>query len=170
VQFSAEFSDDDTLRRLAAQLDRAATRAGCGAALFCAGLAPWHDDPALLHRLAARMREPVAVVASADAWDLCALIASARAYAGSSLHGRIVAMACGVPRVNVAAEGGARKQAAYAATWDTPAMPGTVEPHELAGALTRSLEADPEPLQRLATDTARRYRLSFEALMRKLLQ
>ncbi len=164
VQFSADFGDSDTLGRLAAQLDQAAVHAGCGVALFCAGLAPWHDDPALLRQLAARMRKPVTVVASDDAWDLCALIASARAYAGSSLHGRIVAMACGVPRVNLAPACGASKQAAYAATWDTPAMPGTVEPHELAQALSRALDTDTALLHRLATRTARRYRLAFEAM------
>ena len=167
VQFSAEFADDDTLTRLATQLDLAAVQAGCGVALFCAGLAPWHDDPALLHRMAARMHQPAMVFASDDAWDLCALIATSRAYAGSSLHGRIVAMAFGVPRVNVLTAAQSRvatKQAAYAAAWDLATMPRTVAPHELAAAIDRALRVDAASLQRLAADQVRRYREAFDAM------
>ena len=54
--------------------------------------------------------------ASLELWDLCALIASSRAYAGSSLHGRIVAMAHRVPRVNLRG----RKQESVAESWDSP--------------------------------------------------
>ena len=164
VQLSAEFSDDDTLGPLATQLDLASAQCGCGVALFCAGLAPWHDDPALLHRLAVRMRQPAAVMASCDVWDLCALIATSRAYAGSSLHGRIVAMAFGVARVNIVMEGCGAKQAAYAATWDTPAMPATAAVHEVAQAVKRALQVDATELQQLAEMLARSYREGFDEL------
>ena len=167
VQFSTAFGDDDTLTQLAAQLDLAAEQAGCGVALFCAGRAPWHDDPAMLEGIATRMRQPTAVFASEDAWDVCAIIATSRAYAGSSLHGRIVAMAFGVPRVNVTAPHEAHvatKQAAYAASWDTPAMPTVVAPHELACAIDTALRVDAASLRDLAADLARRYRAAFDTI------
>ena len=31
---------------------------GLGLVMFCAGRAPWHDDPAVLHRLRARLAAP----------------------------------------------------------------------------------------------------------------
>ncbi len=122
VQFSADFGDDASLSEIAAQLDRVVAATGCGVALFRAGAAPWHDDLDSLRRVAQRMRaSSVRVFESLDVWDICALIASARAYCGSSLHGRIVAMAFALPRVNLchpscAPDSG--KQAAFAATWD----------------------------------------------------
>lgn len=167
VQFSTAFGDDDTLTQLAAQLDLAAEQAGRGVALFCAGRAPWHDDPAMLDRIVARMRQPAAVFASEDAWDVCAVIATSSAYAGSSLHGRIVAMAFGVPRINVTAPNEAHvatKQAAYATSWDTPAMPTAVAPHELAFAIDVALRVDAASLRDLAADLAQQYREAFDAI------
>src|SRR5262249_40319585 len=94
VQFSADFADDATLRTIAAQLGRIVAREGVGIVLFRAGAAPWHDDLDALQRVAARMRPGTAAVAeSLDVWDLCALVAGSRGFCGSSLHGRILAMA-----------------------------------------------------------------------------
>jgi hypothetical protein len=168
VQFSAEFGDDATLAEIAAQLDEIAAASGCGVALFCAGIAPWHDDPAALGRVASRMRRGrVELFGSFGLWDICALIARSRGYCGSSLHGRIVAMAYGLPRVSLAAAGtGAApaKAAAFAATWDSAAMPATIAPHEIAIALRQALAQDPLPLRQAATRLAAESRRAFAAL------
>jgi len=146
VQFSADFGDDDTLTRIATQLEQLVTATGLGIALFRAGAAPWHDDLEVLGRTAARIRgAPVRVFGSLDAWDICALIAASRGYCGSSLHGRIVAMAFGLPRVNLGGSGG--KQQAYSATWDLPEMPAAVGPDDLAAAMREALASDPARLR-----------------------
>jgi hypothetical protein len=164
VQLGAEFADDVTLACIASQLDRAAAAAGCGIALFRAGAAPWHDDEEVLERLAARLRPgSVHVFRSVVAWDLCALIAAARAYAGCSLHGRIVALAFARPRVNVECRAQAPrgltprhgKQGAFAATWDDPGMPGVVAPKDLGEALAAALRAGDERLRATARRVAR---------------
>jgi hypothetical protein len=146
VQLGAEFGDDATLDCLAAQLAPAASRAGCGIVLFRAGAAPWHDDERLLERLAARLRPGSArVFRSIASWDLCALVAASRAYAGSSLHGRIVALAFARPRVNIRDPAtGARpgKHEAFASTWDDLAMPGAVEPGALGAAIEAAMAVD----------------------------
>ena len=49
-------------------------------------------------------------------WDICALIAASRGFAGSSLHGRIVAQAFGVPVLEGIVPIGP-KVAAYRETW-----------------------------------------------------
>lgn len=167
VQFSAEFGDDETLDEIAAQLDRAAATTGFGVVLFRAGAAPWHDDLDCLRRVAARMRRrSVQVFESLDAWDVCALIATSRGYCGSSLHGRIVAMAFALPRVSLHRPGiGARagKQAAYAATWDSACSPATVGVADIAHALGAALATDRQRLRDLAGALAARYREDFEA-------
>jgi hypothetical protein len=119
VQFSADFADDATLRQLAAQLDAIGEQTGLGIVLFRAGAAPWHDDLAAYRRLAKFLRWPQCrVFESLNLWDICALLAQARAFCGSSLHGRIVALAFGVGGVSLMQDAQQTSKAgAYFSTW-----------------------------------------------------
>lgn len=168
VQFSADFGDDATLALIAAQLDQVVATTGLGVVLLRAGAAPWHDDLRSLARVAEHLGAGSArLLHSLDLWDLCALIASSRAFAGSSLHGRIVAMAFGRPRINLrppAALGSPCKQDAYAATWEAAGLPTVVEPGDLAAALHAALAAPPELLTHTARQLATQYRQGFATL------
>jgi hypothetical protein len=172
VQISADFGDDATLRRLAAQLDRVAMRDRLGIVLFRAGAAPWHDDMAVLRRLASCMQAgAVQAFESLDAWEVCALVASSRGYCGSSLHGRIVAMAFALPRIGLrppvaAADTG--KQAAYAATWDTIGMPGVAAVDDLAAAMVQALSVGAAPRRDSARRQAADCRARFTAICRAM--
>lgn len=167
VQFSADFGDDATLRAIASQLDRAAAATGFGIVFFRAGAAPWHDDTACYRRLVASMRTASArIFESLNVWDACALIAASRAYCGSSLHARIVALAFAVPRISLrhpAQEGRPSKQAAFVATWDFGGTPAVLNIDDIAGGFERALAADPMQLRHRADDLARRYRDGFLA-------
>lgn len=159
VQCSAVFGDDATLDALGAQLARCAADSGLGLVLLRAGAAPWHDDPAVLRRLARRLPPgAVRVADSLDAWDLCALLAGSRAVAASSLHGRIVAAAFGLPRISLQPLAPAQrigKLDAWVQAWE-PERPGSVvTPSGLSGALARALRephaARAETARRLAS-------------------
>ena len=114
LQFAAEHGDDDSLRLLAECLDSSSP--GMGVVMFRAGAAPWHDDLAVYTRLARLMPgRRIHVFESLDVWDICALIAGARACCCGSLHAWILAKALGVatppfPFLSW-------KLAAYQATW-----------------------------------------------------
>jgi hypothetical protein len=168
VQFSADFGDDDRLTQIAKQMDRIAALQGLGVVLFRAGAAPWHDDLAGLGQVATLLRPGSAqLFTSIDLWDICALIAHSRAYCGSSLHGRIVATAFALPRVNLrppASKGHSGKQAAYAATWDDAGLPAEVEPRDIAEAIYTALAVEPEGLRHQARRLARLYRKGFMAM------
>jgi hypothetical protein len=168
VQFSADFGDDDTLAEIAAQLDRMAADSGHGIVFFRAGAAPWHDDLMCYQRVAARMRtSSLRTFTSINLWDICALIACCRVYCGSSLHGRIVAMAFARPRINLVHSTQAAqpvKQAAFAATWEAAGMPITVEVRKIAQGIGDALAADPKQLQRTAKELAISYRRGFNAI------
>lgn len=172
VQFSADFGDDKTLAEIATQLDHMAAATGYGVAFFRAGAAPWHDVLACFQRVAARMRSPyVKVFESLDLWDICALIANNRAYCGSSLHGRIVAMAFGLPRVNLrppVSTNAISKQAAFAATWEQASAPMTVDVREMAEGIRHTLVEDPGQLQRTARRLVTQYRQGFDAIRARL--
>jgi hypothetical protein len=171
VQFSADFGDDRTLNDIAAQLDEAVDATDFGIAFFRAGAAPWHDDIACYERIAARMRSRTATFHSLDLWDICALIAGSQAYVGSSLHGRIIAMAYALPRVTLRhpAQGKRMtKQEAYAATWDVPEMPGAVDVPAIVDGLRAALAVNRERLQQMATALVAEYRRGLDAVSRHL--
>jgi polysaccharide pyruvyl transferase WcaK-like protein len=168
MQLSADFGDDAILTTIASQLDQVAASSALGIVFFRAGVAPWHDDLACYQQLAARMRAPAArIFLSLNLWDICALIAHSRAYCGSSLHGRIVAMAFALPRINVSHPAQAKqltKQTVYAQTWEGVGMSASVEVHEIAQGIHQALAADPARLRCIASELATHYREGFSVL------
>jgi len=141
VQFSADFGDDAALDSLATGLDAALVGSELGLVLFRAGAAPWHDDAAVYRRLMDRLHtRRVRLFDSLHLWDICALLARARCYCGSSLHGRIVSRAFGVPGVSLMRQAtpAPGKVQAYAQTWWGPGE-GPVLPSGLGTALVVAL-------------------------------
>lgn len=143
LQFSADFGDDATLRILAVALQAIVSATGLGIVVFRAGLAPWHDDDDTSRRLLAMASgTDAALFRSPDILDTAALLAGARAYAGSSLHARIVAEAFARPAASIARDAASGiKLAAYAETWGGSAP---VTPEGLAPALLAALAGETE--------------------------
>jgi hypothetical protein len=143
VQCGAEFADDATLDALAQQLDAVTQAHGLGLALFRAGAAPWHDSLVLLQRLAQRLPPArVQIMASLQLWDIAALIAASAGFVGSSLHARIVALACGLPAVSLrSGQAGAQrdKTAAWVASWQPDASASVCEVATVGTALRQAL-------------------------------
>ena len=163
-QFSADFADDASLDALAQGLLRVAAATGLGLALFRAGAAPWHDDPALYESLQRRLLPGTAqLFLSLHLWDICALIAASRGTVGSSLHGRIVALAYGLPRVSlIPPQQGARpdKRTAFAETWEPDAVPRSVAVDRIEPAVLQALAVSADVLQDNAAQLCARYRQS----------
>ncbi len=166
VQFSADFGDDATLDQIAAQLDQAAHAHDLAIVFFRAGAAPWLDDQSCFERTAARMRAPsVHLFDSLNIWDICALLAHSRGYIGSSLHGRVVAIAHALPRINLLHdEDFARpcKQTAFAQTWEHADQPIAVRVNGIAEGVENALSVDPARLKQTATRLAALCRDAFQ--------
>ena len=160
-QFSADFGDDASLNVLAQQLSRVVSGTGLGLVLFSAGTAPWHDDPVLYEKLQQRLPTGTArVFRSLHLWDICALIAASRGVVGSSLHGRIVALAHGLPRVSLLPpQQGHRpdKRTAFAETWEPQAMPRSVSVGQVEAAVMQALAFPASMLQENAADLRAQY-------------
>jgi hypothetical protein len=160
-QFSADFGDDTSLGALAQGLSRVIAETGLGVALFSAGTAPWHDDPALHKKLQQRLPTGMAqVFRSLHLWDICALIAASRGVVGSSLHGRIVALAYGLPRVSLLPpQQGQRpdKRTAFAKTWEPHAVPRSVAVSRIEAAVVQALAVPARVLQDNAADLRAQY-------------
>jgi hypothetical protein len=160
-QFSADFGDDASLDELAQGLSRAAAATGLGLVLFRAGAAPWHDDPLLYETLQQRLPPGmVRLFRSLHLWDICALIATSQGVLGSSLHGRIVALAYGLPRVSlVPPQQGRRpgKVAAFAETWEPDALPRSVAVDQVEPALMQALAVPASVLEGNAAHLREQY-------------
>lgn len=115
IQLAADRGDDASLDAVARAITSRRSFTNTGVVLFRAGLAPWHDDRETLDRLAHRI-EGAVVLESAHMLDICALLAGARAYVGTSLHGWIVADSHGVP-ARCLVRDAHDKAAAYLDTW-----------------------------------------------------
>jgi hypothetical protein len=165
LQFSADFGDATTLALISAQLDRVAAATGFGIVLFRAGAAPWHDDLDAYRRAASRMLTSARLFESLNPWDVCALIAGSRGYCGSSLHGRILALAYGLPRVSLVAAGGRPgKLEAFVDTWDSEHPGSIATPERIAAALLPALGAGADGQRRTAARLAALYRDRFGEL------
>jgi len=171
-QFSGDFGDDATLDALAQGLSRVVAATGLGLAFYRAGAAPWHDDAALYETLRHRLPPGTArLFRSLHVWDICALIAASRGAVGSSLHGRIVALAYGLPRVSlIPPQQGARpvKTAAFAETWEPDALPRSVTADAIEWAVMRALAVPASVLQDSAAHLRECY-LQSQALWAGLL-
>lgn len=166
IQFSADFGDDATLAQLAAQLSEIQARSGLALVFFCAGRAPWHDDPTVYEHLLARLPpdRPAAIFRSAHLWDLCALLAHATAFCGSSLHGRILATAFARPAVSLTRNPAEpSKPGAYAATWDAVTGASVATSAELSGALANALVRDHAALASHADSLADQAEVALKA-------
>lgn len=160
-QFSADFGDDASLEALAHGLSQVLAGTGLGVVLFSAGTAPWHDDPSLYKKLLHRLPPGSArLFPSQYLWDICALIAVSRGVVGSSLHGRIVALAYGLPRVSLRPpQQGSRpdKAAAFAETWEPQQVPRSVAVSQIEVAVGQALALPPRVLQDNAVDLCAQY-------------
>ena len=160
-QFSADFADDASLDALAQGLSRVTAATGLGLALFRAGAAPWHDDPVLYETLLRRVVPGTArLFPSLHLWDLCALIAASRGVVSSSLHGRMVALAYGLPRVSLAPpQQGSRpdKRTAFAETWEPDALPRSVAIDCIEPVLMQALALPADLLRDNASALCTRY-------------
>jgi len=163
-QFSVDFGDVASLDALAQGLTRVAAGTGLGLALFRAGEAPWHDDPGLYESVQHRLPPgTVRLFQSLHLWDICALIAASKGVLSSSLHGRIVALAYGLPRVSlIPPQQGQRpdKRMAFAETWEPPAVPRSVTVSQIEPAVMQALALPAEMLRENAIRLCEQYRLS----------
>ena len=86
-----------------------------------------HDDHEALQELGTLLESPYTYFDADNIWDIMYLIANAKCYVGTSLHGAITAMSFAVPHVGLKVE----KLGAYLATWGVKANDQSVEFAEL---------------------------------------
>ncbi|WP_057940496.1 polysaccharide pyruvyl transferase family protein [Algoriphagus resistens] len=82
-----------------------------------------HDDHEALQEIGTLLKSPYTYFDADNIWDIMYLIANAKCYVGTSLHGAITALSYAVPHVGLKVE----KLGAYLATWGLKGNQRSVE-------------------------------------------
>lgn len=107
--------------------------------LFTAGTAPGHDSFEMYEQILSLVKQAdperrITISHTIDPWERVDEIAGAKLWIGSSLHGRIISCAYGVPRVSFAK----RKVDDYIRTWDEE-MPWGIDHLRMGSAAAHAL-------------------------------
>jgi hypothetical protein len=112
---------------------------------FCPiGKALDHDDHEALQQLGRLVEVPFTYFDADTIWDIMYLIANAKCYIGTSLHGAITAMSYAVPHVGLKVE----KLSAYLGTWGVEGNRNAVEFSGLYDRFTTATRVSEEELEK----------------------
>lgn len=153
--------------RIAQQLDAIVEQHPDIHLCFCPiGKALNHDDHLALQRIAPLLKHPFTVFEEVTIWDIMYLIAHAKAYMGTSLHGAITAMSYAIPYVGVAVP----KLNSYLQTWGTGGINHTVPLDGLCEGFQKAIEVDLALLNRSREQQIRAAEDSFSHIRHLALQ
>jgi hypothetical protein len=157
----------DNLRVIGAELEKIYRRYGLGVLLLPIGRARNHEDHVPLAQLAGAVRTP-AVYAGAGLtiYDIMYLIARARAFAGTSLHGNITALSYGVPHLGLTER--VTKLAAFLRTWDLPDQKECAPLEDLGDRLGSVLTIPKKDLERKRAELTLASRRNFDAMLKSI--
>jgi len=108
---------------IAAELDKVYGEGNTNLCFCPIGKALDHDDHEALQNLGKLVQVPFIYFDADTIWDIMYLIANAKCYIGTSLHGAITAMSYAVPHVGLKVE----KLSAYLGTWGVEGNKDAVE-------------------------------------------
>jgi hypothetical protein len=140
---SARYLVRHELGRIVTQLRAIAATLNLGIVLLPLGLAAEHEDQIGLRSVQWRL-SGAHLIHHTHLLDLLAVIAGARLFAGTSLHGNIVAMAYGVPHLGLTQR--VPKLQAYLETWACQPYARCIDYDDLTQAAERALHTPTAPL------------------------
>jgi len=107
----------DNVEKYAELFDRVQNTLGLKICFCAIGRVSGHEDQYALKKIMKKMKTSVSFFENATIWDTMALIANAKFYLGSSLHGVITSMSFLVPYIGIGIPEG--KVNSYIKTWGT---------------------------------------------------
>ncbi len=151
---------------IAKQLNRIAEHPDTHLCFCPIGKAINHDDHVALQRIAPLLQKAPAVFDEVNIWDIMYLIANARVYIGTSLHGAITAMSYAVPYVGVAVV----KLDSYLKTWGIAGLDHKVALDELHEGFLNAINADQSALGQSREKQLRAAEESFSNIQQLVFQ
>ncbi len=134
-----------------------------GVVFFAAGTATGHDDVVELAKRANSFPENGAMFFPfRNIWDISSLISESQMCIGTSLHGRIVAMSAGIPRINLAVN--FTKIKSYCRLWEHSAVPFELTAEQLGDHFENLIEMDRGMLKAHSLWLQESYLTSFEKM------
>jgi hypothetical protein len=120
------------------QLERIYEHHGLRTLLLPIGRYNGLDDPIALRDLLGKLATPAEIVSDqATIWDIMLVIARARIFVGTSLHGNITSQSFAVPHIGLSEQ--PRKLDYYLDTWDLPEHSGCLNPDDILRRVDKAL-------------------------------
>jgi hypothetical protein len=151
---------------MAGQLDRIYQENGVQLCLCPIGKALNHDDHIALSVVEKLLKSPSTYFDADNIWDIMYLIANAKAYIGTSLHGAITAMSFEVPHVGLKVE----KLNAYLSTWGVKGNDFAVEFDQLYSQYQVVTAIDKSDYQKSKNLQFKEIREAFDTMLQVILQ
>lgn len=148
-------------KTIASQLDLVYGEGKTELCLCPIGKALDHDDHEALHGLGKLLQSPFVYFDADTIWDIMYLIANAKCYIGTSLHGAITAMSYAVPHVGLKVE----KLSAYLATWGVDGNRDAVEFSELFGRFSSATKVGKAELEASRDLQFAEIRMAFDLMV-----
>ena len=117
-----------------------------GIVLLPIGTASGHEDQIPLGQINTMLDVAVEIHSEANIYDIMALIANARVFAGTSLHGNITAMSFSVPYIGLTDK--VPKLEAYLRTWAVPELNHCIAYDDLSMAVRGALNVPEDKMFR----------------------
>ena len=141
---SADYLAKDNIKIIVEQLEKISLECNLGILLLPIGRASGHEDQVVLAKIHKKLSVASVLPSKNSIYDIMALIAYAKVFAGTSLHGNITAMSFCVPNIGLTNK--VTKLTAYLKTWALPQL-NRCEPYEkLTLAVQKALEVKSESL------------------------
>ncbi|MGY8642073.1 MAG: polysaccharide pyruvyl transferase family protein [Verrucomicrobiales bacterium] len=152
-----------TFKPLIKSIAEKCARMNLGVVFFAAGTATGHDDVVELAKRANSFPENGAMFFPfRNIWDISSLISESQMCIGTSLHGRIVAMSAGIPRINLAVN--FTKIKSYCRLWEHSAVPFELTAEQLGDHFENLIEMDRGMLKAHSLWLQESYLTSFEKM------
>ena len=147
--FCFQASDDharDHIPVIVQQLRQVSKNHDLGIVLLPIGTASGHEDQIPLGQINTMLDVAVEIHSEANIFDIMALIANARVFAGTSLHGNITAMSFSVPYIGLTDK--VPKLEAYLRTWAVPELNHCIAYDDLSMAVRGALNVPEDKMFR----------------------
>jgi hypothetical protein len=123
-----------------------------------------HDDHEALQEIGTLLKSPYTYFDADNIWDIMYLIANAKCYVGTSLHGAITALSYAVPHVGLKVE----KLGAYLATWGLDGNRRSIEFSEIYEQFKIAISASTKDLEASRNYQFKEMKRGFDMMLKVL--
>ena len=163
---TADDHSRDSIPHIVKELEAVYKKTGLGVVLLPIGRASGHEDQIPLEKIKQHISTPAVMPGENGIFDIMALIANSKLYAGTSLHGAITALSFAVPHLGLTDK--VPKLEAFLNTWSVKDLNGCIPFSALAAKAPTGLSVETEQLKKKSEELIHLTKEGFDRMMEAL--